>query len=117
MQPIIQTQIKFITQAQSEYAEAIAQQSPKAVEFWLSQLHRLCQQLYWLQQSAGPPFMVSKMPSGVTREQLDKLISEHQSMPVVVELKHKEPPLPTSYNWNDGFQGVTLSDSWDKEES
>jgi hypothetical protein len=112
MQPIIKTQINFIAYAQKQYAEAINAESSSAAEFWLGQMHHLCQQLHWLEGAAGPPMLVSRNSSP---EQLQPIQGELFS-PSRIEVVKSEPapkPKPTTYAWGDGFEGVTLDNAWD----
>lgn len=109
---LIETHIGFLEFAQKEYQNALAEQSGNGVEFWLQQMHCLCQQLYWLQNSCGSPVAIGVPPKGYSLNSLQKL-GEPFSMSNVVlpttPLSRK--PTPTEYAWNDGFEGVTLDNS------
>lgn len=112
MDSLINTQIAFIKAAQAEYKEAVEKQSAQAVDFWLIQLHHLCQQLYWLQSPATNIVQVRDTTSTSRSQSLAVHdVSAKTSVEVPMPLA-----VPTSYAWNDGFQGVTLDPAMDDEE-
>lgn len=103
---LIETHIGFLEFAQKEYQDALSQQSGQSAEFWLHQMHCLCEQLYWLQQSVGNPVATASLPQGYDIEHIKTLLQEPGRVVSVSPPNRK--PVPTEYAWNDGFEGVTL---------
>lgn len=107
MQQLIKTQTQLIAHAQSEYLNAINSKNTEFVDFWVGQLHCLCEQLKWMKEesivvpqpttsSALSPFMMNQ-----SEQVFD--VTRHTSVEIITT-----PAEPTSYAWNDGFHGVTL---------
>lgn len=117
MKPIIETHVQLVQAAQAEYQDAIAQKSVAGAEFWLGQLQGLCQQLQWLNEAAGPPVLVARTKS--TEAERQALLREISTTTGRVELYTNSlpppPPKPTTYNWNDGFEGVTLDNAEEEQ--
>lgn len=123
---ILDTHTSFIKYAQEQYQEAVNQQQPAHAQFWLEQLQLLCQQMYWLSQAAGPPVAIATMPQGLEyqaepaakhpggdlRDCWQSVVRHFSQTPGSVVAEHSPAVRPaTEYQWNDGFEGVTL-DMW-----
>ena len=104
---ILDTHTLFIKYAQEQYQEAVNAQSSQNAQFWLGQLHLLCEQMYWLSQAAGPPVAVATMPQGLEYQSIIQNYGRSPGRVVAEPVKRT----PTEYQWNDGFEGVTLEDS------
>lgn len=114
MQAILPTQANLIATVQQKYMNAIANSTPQEVAFWCGQLAELVAQHKVMKEIAGDPVIVAKhsVAAGVNlpREQWErtKIVRESEALLPVT------PKEPTQYNWDDGFQGVELSDEWNK---
>lgn len=116
--PITDTHIEFIRYAQEQYQEAINKQNAEWANFWLGHLHKLCQQVYWLESAANmyaPPQMSMSL-SEEQKQQILKLQNAAVGAGTIVSVPPPSKPKPTSYNWDDGFEGVKMSNAWDDEE-
>lgn len=108
MQQLINTQTQLIAHAQSEYLNAINGKNTEFVDFWIGQLHCLCEQLKWMKEQTGVAVSqpaISNELSPFTMNQSEQVfdVTRHTSVEIITT-----PVEPTSYAWNDGFHGVTL---------
>lgn len=101
---ILDTHTSFIKYAQEQYQEAVNAQSSQNAQFWLGQLHLLCEQMYWLSQAAGPPVVIGKMPTGLEYKSFVQNYSREPGRVIQEPVKRT----PTEYEWSDGFEGVKL---------
>lgn len=118
---LVNTQVEFIRYAQEQYQEAINKQNAEWANFWLGHLHKLCQQMYWLESAANMHspaiFATNKLTTQEQKEIIEQLKSTAAIMPdEIVSVPPLIKPKPSSYNWDDGFQGVKLSNAWEDEE-
>lgn len=121
--PLIDTHTQFIRYAQEQYQEAINKQNAEWANFWLEHLHKLCEQVYWLESAANKhsPAIVAttKLSAEEQKEIIERLKTtaifpdEIVSVPPPPSVKTK----PSSYNWDDGFQGVKLGNAWEDEDN
>lgn len=101
---IIKKHISFVQFAQEQFQDALEKESERNVEFWLNVMHQLCQQLHWLENRHGNPIVASIQ--NCSPEQLATIPDPEVQVPI----KHE----PTSYAWNDGFEGVVLDNVWEE---
>ena len=101
---ILDTHTSFIKYAQEQYQEAVNAQSSQNTQFWLQQMHLLCEQMYWLSQAAGPPVVIGNMPTGL---EYKSFVQNYSPLPGKIVAEPVKRSL-TEYQWNDGFEGVTL---------
>ncbi len=120
MSGIIETQTRFIQYVQKQYEEALINKSSEHAEFWLHHLHKLCQQLHWLETvgvGGSAPAPAGRMPDNYSPARLES-IKNQVVAPARIERKPEPPASPTEYAWNDGFKGVILGgrDDWSEED-
>lgn len=111
MEGIIQGHARLLAIAQKEYIESVSKQSANGVTFWLGQMQTLCEQLKLLSEAAGSTSIVTR--NSISTNELQSLKEVVAATParIIAPVKRE----PTSYAWDDGFEGVTLEDAWQSQ--